>query len=526
MKKILFSLILTLFFSALAYSQPNNMVSNTTTSFTLNSPCGLVLDGTYTVQLNYFSFAIGDWVPGPDNLTYTSYSNVVVTKDLNSGDVVYDFSNASPLPSFPVDMAESQGWIKVPSVNVQMNWDNHQLNCPALPVTLISFNASKSGCNVTLTFVTADEIDMTQYVIERNSTINGPLDMPVSYFTPHNDGLGHTYSFTDSYPLNGANIYRVKLSGLSGYVKYSNQILVNAPGCNAVHSAVNCSGISIAGPSEICSNIGDYSLTSNPSYTVNTWGWYSNDVSATMSTTYGPSTRVTRPNWHPDATVELRSFRTNCTFGTQYSYKLIQLGTGSMSGYYYPNNSFGTYTLYRETGGDNILGNGPNNIVRVDNPSGTQTWELTQSYSAGTPVTWSYDGYYLHINMPSSGYGWAEFKLTVPTSCGNAEIYFEFWTDYGYRLTPNPATSEIMITAPGKLSPGLSIPGKLRNKTLIASTIRQVIVVDRAGRVVMQKTYGPDTKEVHLNTSSLKPDFYIARIFDGKTWKVTKFIKK
>jgi len=249
-------------------------------------------------------------------------------------------------------------------------------------------------------------------------------------------------------------------------------------------------------------------------------------VYATLSTTYGPSTRVTRPNWHPDASVELRSFRTNCTFGTQYNYKLIQLGTGAMNGYYYPNNDFNTHTLYRETGGDNILGHGNNNIVRVENPSGTQTWEMTQSYSDGTPVTWSYDGYYLRINMPYSGYGWGEFKMTVPTNCGTAEYYFEFWTDTGYRLTPNPATSEIIIATPGKLNPGQPIPGRLKNKILLSNTIRQVLIVDRAGHIVMQKVYGADTKEVHINTSSLKPDFYIARIYDGKTWKVVKFIKK
>src|SRR5690242_18166426 len=167
MIKHLFTLCILLIISGFAYSQPNHMTANTETTFTLNSPCGLVTDGTYTVELNYFSFAIGDWVPGPDQNAYTSYSNVQVTRNLSTGDVVYDFSSASPVANFPLDMSEGQGWIKVPSANVQMNWDNHQLNCPALPVTLISFNASKSGCNITLTFVTADEYDMTQFVIER-----------------------------------------------------------------------------------------------------------------------------------------------------------------------------------------------------------------------------------------------------------------------------------------------------------------------------------------------------------------------
>lgn len=531
MKKHLLTLLLLIVIGHFAWSQPNCMIANTATTFTLNQPCGLVLDGDYIVDVNYFDpGGVGDWVPGPDDQIYRTYSNVHVTRNLTTQDVLYDFSDATPAaPNFPVDMYTIQGWMKVVSANVKMHWDNKQLTCHPLPVTLISFSAQKSGCNVNLTFVTADEYDMTQFVIERNSTAgSGILNMPVCYKTPINDHMGHTYTFTDSYPLNGSNFYRLKMTGLSGYVKYSQVIAVNASGCTAVHPAVNCGTIPIVGPASICGHNGhaDYTLTNNPSYTVNAWSWYINDQGATMSTDYGPTTIVGRPNWDPNGSVELRSLRTGCTVGTQYSYKLIQLGTGVMNGYYYPNNDLSSHTLYRETWGDNVLGHGNNNLVRVENPTGTQTWEMTQSYSDGTPVTWSYDGMYLHINMPSSGYGWGEFRMTIPTACGTAEYYFEFWTDDSYRLTPNPATSEILIASVGKSKSGQSVAGKLRNKSLVSNTIRQVIIVDRAGRLVMQKVYGADTKQVNINTSSLKPDFYIARIYDGKTWKVMKFIKK
>src|SRR5690349_13652469 len=123
MKKNLFTILISFTMGQFAFSQPNSMVSNTATSFTLNSPCAPVFNGTYTVQLNYFDFTIGDWVPGPDNTVYQSYSGVVVTVNNTTGDVVYDFSSSSPAPNFPVGlMAESQGWIKVPSTGAQMNW--------------------------------------------------------------------------------------------------------------------------------------------------------------------------------------------------------------------------------------------------------------------------------------------------------------------------------------------------------------------------------------------------------------------
>jgi hypothetical protein len=72
----------------------------------------------------------------------------------------------------------------------------------------------------------------------------------------------------------------------------------------------------------------------------------------------------------------------------------------------------------------------------------------------------------------------------------------------------------------------MPIPPRMKNKALFNKDIRQVMIVDRAGHIVMHKAYGDETKQVRLNTSSLKPDFYIARIYDGKTWQVMKFIKR
>jgi hypothetical protein len=530
MKKNLFTMFLLLTISQFAFSQPNSFISNTATSFTLNSPCAPVFNGTYTVQLNYFDFTIGDWVPGPNSTVLQSYSGVVVTVNNSTGDVVYDFSAASPAANFPVGlMAESQGWIKVPSTGAQMNWDNHQINCPALPLTLISFTATKqSGCSVLIQFETADEYDMTDLIIERSSNGTNVINMPIAHLAPHNDGLNHTYSFTDNYPYNGINYYRLRLLGLSGYVKYSDTKSAQAPGCTAQPAAANCSTVAIGGPSSICSYIGNYYVTNQPNYTVNNWSWSSNNYGATLSDTYGPTTRVTKSSWGFDGQVQLQSYMTGCQAGTQYRYKSISLGIGEPpTGYFYPNYEMFSHELYRETYGDNHLGQGGYNSVML-NSAGAQTWEESaQSTEYGTQITWSYSpGGFLSITMPPYGHGWILFKVTIATSCGPAEYYYDFWSADSYRLSPNPATSEVIISTPGNGKSGTPLPGRLRNKTLFNKDIRQVIIVDRAGHIVMHRAYGEETKQVKLNTSSLKPDFYIARIFNGKTWEVMKFIKK
>jgi hypothetical protein len=316
--------------------------------------------------------------------------------------------------------------------------------------------------------------------------------------------------------------------GLSGYVQYSAVRFVQTPGCTATHPAVNCSGITINGPSTICGNFGDYAISSNPSYTVNSWAWNSNDYYAIISGTYGPSTRVTKSQYYPDGQVVLSSYRTGCTTGTQYSNKTITLGTGLNGGYYHPNYDIVTHTLYRETYGDNHLGQGGSNYVKLENPIGTQTWEeFAQSTQYGTPVTWNYTpGGFLSITMPLSGNAWILFKVTISTSCGSVEYYYDFWSADSYRLSPNPAGSEVVISASGGGKPVMPIPPRMKNKALFNKDIRQVMIVDRAGHIVMHKAYGDETKQVRLNTSSLKPDFYIARIYDGKTWQVMKFIKR
>jgi hypothetical protein len=50
--------------------------------------------------------------------------------------------------------------------------------------------------------------------------------------------------------------------------------------------------------------------------------------------------------------------------------------------------------------------------------------------------------------------------------------------------------------------------------------------MDRFGNVVRQQKYPANTRKATLNVSGLSTDMYVVRIFDGKNWSSTKFLKK
>lgn len=514
MKKHLFLLLFYVTICQLAFSQPNSMVSNTATSFTLNTPCAPVAAGTYTVEVNYFDLSIGDWVPGPDNGTFTSYSGVVVSSPVN-GDVSYDFSNATPVPNFPLDMNTSQGWIRV--AGSQMNWDNKQLNCPSLPVTLISFNASMSNCVVNLQFVTADEYDMTQFIIERNGSCVYAFDATVCTKTPANDGLGHTYNCTDNSPIQGRNFYRLKMVGLSGYVKYSNIVMVNAFTCGPPKTPpykANCSGVSISGPNQICSgsetfhvvNVPDACMSSN-SYT---WSTDNNNLG------YGQSNSATNTftqymNGYTTISVTL----SGCTDATKVRTKTVTVGKpiqGVFMSQYGP-----SQPLVNDGTGTNYVNPGWCQI-QVTNPYYGQQW----SFYGGTVNNWYFDQWsnMVYFDIPDGQS--AMFQVDAMTECGmGSELYTFIAEDFNYfRISPNPSRSETTVYID---------EDALKAKKILKSrdqSIREIMVYDRLGNLVLQRRYNNDLRKVSLNTSNLKPDVYIARIFNGKKWMSVKFMKQ
>ena len=89
-----------------------------------------------------------------------------------------------------------------------------------LPVNLLSFQAQRSGRVNLLNWATAQEVNLSHFVIERST--DGSRFTEIGRIA----GLGNTsgdrqYRFTDAAPVNGYNYYRLRSEDRSGALKYS-----------------------------------------------------------------------------------------------------------------------------------------------------------------------------------------------------------------------------------------------------------------------------------------------------------------
>ena len=93
------------------------------------------------------------------------------------------------------------------------------------PANLISLIAKKSLNTVSLNFITANEVNAKEWIIERS----GPaIDFQPIGTLPAANTLGtHNYYFTDNSPLFGLNFYRVKQVDNDGKYEYSIIVVVS-----------------------------------------------------------------------------------------------------------------------------------------------------------------------------------------------------------------------------------------------------------------------------------------------------------
>ena len=96
----------------------------------------------------------------------------------------------------------------------------------SLPVTLVQFSANRSNGNTVLNWMTADEVNVSHYEIERSEngvTFYSIADNIAAVNLP---GLQH-YELTDSKPLNGTAYYRLRSIDTDGKTKLSKVIAVS-----------------------------------------------------------------------------------------------------------------------------------------------------------------------------------------------------------------------------------------------------------------------------------------------------------
>jgi hypothetical protein len=95
----------------------------------------------------------------------------------------------------------------------------------ALPVSLTSFEAAAKNNGVVLSWTSANEVAINQYIVEKSA--NGVDFAPIGSVNASNAG---NYTFSDLNPNNGAGFYRLKMLDFSGAFKFSQVLLVKSTG--------------------------------------------------------------------------------------------------------------------------------------------------------------------------------------------------------------------------------------------------------------------------------------------------------
>jgi hypothetical protein len=97
----------------------------------------------------------------------------------------------------------------------------------ALPLTLLSFTATKGDDEVILHFKTADELNFASFDVERSPDgVSFTKIGSVPAGGPQGAATGRDYTFTDVQPLPSLSYYRLKLVDLDGSSTYSKVVAI------------------------------------------------------------------------------------------------------------------------------------------------------------------------------------------------------------------------------------------------------------------------------------------------------------
>jgi hypothetical protein len=98
-----------------------------------------------------------------------------------------------------------------------------------LPVTLTNVKAFQQNNQVAVEWKVENEINMSQYVVEKST--NGTSFSAMATVNARN-GNAYTYNSIDQQPIKGNNFYRIKTIDNNGQVKYSSIVKVTIGGSN------------------------------------------------------------------------------------------------------------------------------------------------------------------------------------------------------------------------------------------------------------------------------------------------------
>ncbi len=300
----------------------------------------------------------------------------------------------------------------------------------------------------------------------------------------------------------------------------SNWILQRqAPNFNC--SLICASNLSISGDDNVCATSNNYTIPNLPAGA--TVAWSDAPAYATINSPDAIQTTLTKVS---NGLTTLTATITNTCNATPVTLtKQIYVGTPIISGTYNsPTNSEEPLVPIPHW---NLTQFNAACIAFVTNiavPSGaTATW--TGSVDPG--VTWSQSGKDVFCNFTAVGQI-ATLSVSITNSCGTSSASYRFKcttanscgitpmiaVGSGISLSPNPANNTLQVSLNGTT-------GKAEKRN-----ISQIDIFDKLGNRILRYKYGQNQMTANLDISTLNPDVYMIKVFDGQTWATDKFIKQ
>jgi hypothetical protein len=303
-----------------------------------------------------------------------------------------------------------------------------------LPLTLTSFtatriNGSDGYTRVRLIWETAQESNTSHFLVERSNDLINFYTTVMRVPAAGNSSMPITYTYYDSFPTNGDNLYRLKMVDLDNSFTFSPYRLVRLTGANVQPvTQVNCAGTIINGPAQFCYGPEQYTL-SMPILQHCTYNWAASPASIATAT----------PNWN-QATVwrtgsatgpaTVSAYISRCTPATANVYKNIQIGNQPLM-------------VQTSNTGDNCPGS----------PIRHTAWVINYGNTPSTSYSWYRNGVYdgtgysrVFIVMPNQ---FLQYQVIYHGPCGQETYY---GSQYGggtnpvrFTVTPVPANTEVQV---------------------------------------------------------------------------------
>ncbi len=268
-------------------------------------------------------------------------------------------------------------------------------------------------------------------------------------------------------------------------------------------------GLSITGDSKVCTTSSDYTIPNLPTGANVTWTADPPGI-ITINTPGLPQTTVTKNN---NGIITLKATIKNlCGDDNIIIYKdEIAVGYPKIMNIGYPSSTIVPNELIPMQ-----IFIAPDSLV-----IGNQKLVITRMGGGYNNTLYTGGDGAVEFSFPTTGTynikvytynecGWSTNFYPLVFFCTNEEMFM---------LSPNPAHTELMV----KLN---DEKNQANNEKNTNTGIREIQLTDKMGNVLKRYVYSGASKQVTIDVSTLKSDFYYVRVLIGKQWAGKSFMKQ